>query len=164
VTQEEQWLNFHDATKEVRKKLGVSVGKAQAMLREACASGDVRSQREPYDPATGQGQAPPERIKPMQWSEDNIDLLIDADGCAYFVDVDAEDFDYWLDNQSKRKTKDRARPMDALARSTIAKLDLPDDMSTVEVHQRIGKELKTQGRQVPSLSVVKRIRSNKIMD
>jgi hypothetical protein len=116
MNQDRQWLSFHDAVKEVRKKLGVSIGKAQAMLRDACAKGDVRSQREPYDPTTGEGQAPPERVKPSQWKQNTIDLLIDADGCAYFVDVDAEDFDYWLDNLPKPKTKDRAKPMDDLAR------------------------------------------------
>lgn len=159
MTQEREWLNFHDAAKEVRKKLGVSGGKAQATLREACGKGDVRSRGEPYDPATGQGQAPPELIRPSQWKAEDIDLLIDADGCAYFVDVDAEDFDYWLGSLTKPKTKGRSRPMEDLARETIEKLNLPDDMSHSEVHHCIGKELEARHRRVPSMSVIKRIRA-----
>jgi hypothetical protein len=159
MNSERRWLNFYDAAKEVRKKLGVSVGKAQTMLREVCAKGDIRTQREPYNPATGQGQAPPERVKPSQWKQDDIDLLTDADGCNYFVDLDEEDFEYWLGSLAEPKIKKRTAPMEELARKTIAKLGLPADMSNTEVHQAIGKELK--GRRVPSPSVIKRLRANK---
>jgi hypothetical protein len=159
---EQRWLNFYDAAKEVRKKLGLSVGKAQTMLREVCAKGDIRTQREPYDPTTGQGQGPPELVKPSQWKQDDIDLLIDADGCAYFVDLDEEDFEYWLGSLTETRAKKRTSPMGDLARKTIAKLNLPGDMSNTEVQQAIGRELK--GRRVPSLSVIKRIRAKKPTD
>jgi len=104
------WLNFHFAAKEIKAKLGVSLGKAQAMLRQLCASpGEVRSRKQPYilvnqgtvneEPA---GQGPPELIEPSEWREHEIDLMIDDLGCWYFVDVRESDFRYWLDQQ---KTK-----------------------------------------------------------
>jgi hypothetical protein len=165
MTPERRWLNFYDAAKGVRKRLRVSGGVAQRMLREACAKGDVRSLREPYDPTTGQGEGPPELVKPSQWKQDDIDLMTDDVGCKYFVDVDEEDFDFWLDSMPKAKDKEtRAAPMDNLARKTIAKLNLPDDMSNTEVHDRIGKQLKAERRRVPSLSVIKRIRTKKPMN
>jgi hypothetical protein len=93
------WLHFRLAVGEIMECLGVSAGAAQTMLRDACASGEVRSQREPYNPVTGQGQAPPELIKPSEWAKDQVDLVIDADGCGYFVDVEEDDFRHWLDQQ-----------------------------------------------------------------
>ena len=74
------------------------------MLRVACASGDVRSQRQPYNPATGIDEGPPEPIKPSDWTRDQLDLVRDADGCEYFVDVDEDDFRYWLNRQSTQPT------------------------------------------------------------
>ena len=48
---------------------------------------------------------------------------------------------------------------------TIAKLKLPAEMTNAEVHQRICKQLNTEGiNDVPSLSVIKRIRSKKSMN
>ena|SRR6516165_243421 len=50
---ERDWLSFYIATNEIEQRLGVSGGVAMRMLRDACASGDVRSRRQPYNPATG---------------------------------------------------------------------------------------------------------------
>jgi hypothetical protein len=162
IHQERQWLNFYAAAKEVRKRVGVSSGKAQAMLREACAKGDLRSRREPFDPATGQGQAPPELVKPSQWKTEDIDLLIDADGCAYFVHVDAEDFDYWLDNLPKAKP--RATPKEKLAQLALAALDLPADTPNPEAEKRVNDWLRDNRYSSVSKSTIVRARANKLMN
>jgi hypothetical protein len=156
------WLNFYHAAEEVQQRLRVSVGVARRMLRDACATGDVRSQREPYDPKTGAGEGPPELVKPSDWKRDEVDLVTDADGCDYFVDVDEADFHYWLDNLPKSTRKRRGAPKTDLVRKTIAALNLPAGMTNGEVHQRIAEKLKADGiRDIPHLSVVKRARAKK---
>jgi hypothetical protein len=96
-------LNFHFATKEIRAKLAVSLGKAQSMLRQRCASGEIRSQKQPHTTSPHheflQTEGPPERIEPSEWREHDIDVMTDEDGCQYVVDVDEADFRYWLDQQ-----------------------------------------------------------------
>jgi hypothetical protein len=107
------WLSFYDVTREIEGKLDVSPGRAQSMLRQACASGEVQSQKEPYVIVrhAPQGQAPPQRIEPSEWREHEIDLMTDEDGCRYFVDVDEADFRYWLGQQkAKPKSEVGKRP------------------------------------------------------
>jgi hypothetical protein len=115
---DDDWLNFHFAAKEIKAKLGVSLGKAQAMLRQLCASpGEVRCRKQPYilvnqgtvneEPA---GQGPPELIEPSEWREHEIDLMTDDLGCWYFVDVRESDFRYWL-NQQKATLEQGKQPL-----------------------------------------------------
>jgi hypothetical protein len=104
---EHSWLSFYIAANEIERRLGVSGGVAMRKLRDACASGDVRSQRQPYNPATGIEEGPPETVKPSDWRRDEVDLECDADGCRYFVDVDEADFRYWFDRQ---KPEEKSKP------------------------------------------------------
>jgi hypothetical protein len=84
-----EWLSFYSAAQEIERIKGVSPGKAQSMLRQACASGEVRSVKEPYVTVhqEAEGQGPPQRIEPSEWREHEIDLMTDmcrraADGLA----------------------------------------------------------------------------------
>jgi hypothetical protein len=137
------WLSFHFAANEIEQRLGVSGGMAMRMLRDACASGDVRSQRQPYNPATGIDEGPHEPIKPSDWTNTQLDLECDADGCRYFVDVDEDDFRYWLDKQgSPQKLKlgppSRKR---ALARQAIEQIwpsDIPKDVPNPQILREVG--------------------------
>jgi hypothetical protein len=90
--------SFYIAAKEIREWLGFSPGAAQAKLRELCAGGVVRSWRQPFSMAgrEPQGEGPPERIEPSAWRTNEIDLMTDADGCSYFVDVSTVDLDAQL--------------------------------------------------------------------
>jgi hypothetical protein len=45
---DEPWLSFYTASQEIERRLGLSKGAAQKKLREACASGDPRSRKQPY--------------------------------------------------------------------------------------------------------------------
>ena len=109
---DDDWLDFHYAANEIKAKLGVSLGKAQAMLRQVCATGEVRSQKQPYITVghEAEGQGPPERIEPSEWREHEIDLMTTYDGCWYMVNVSKSDFGYWLD-QHKPKPEQGRQPL-----------------------------------------------------
>jgi len=75
---DDDWLNFHYAVMEIKAKLGVSIGKAQSILRQLCGSGEVRSQKQPYTTTVldeFQGGGPPQKIEPCEWREREIDLI-----------------------------------------------------------------------------------------
>jgi hypothetical protein len=88
-------LNFYFAALEIARRSGLSPGAAQAELRRHCASGEVRSWKQPYSIVAGepQDQGPPERIKPSEWKNLEIDLATDADGYNCFVDVSKIDLE-----------------------------------------------------------------------
>jgi len=118
MTSDDDWLNFHFAAKDIEAKLGVSLGKAQSQLRQLCATGEVRSQKQPCTTInvgtineTLQTEGPPERIEPSEWRNREIDLMIDANECWYSVDVHKDDFGYWLDNQQQPKSELGKQPL-----------------------------------------------------
>jgi hypothetical protein len=147
---ERSWLSFYIAVNEIEQRLGVSGGVASRKLRDACASGDVRSQRQPYNPATGIDEGPPEPIKPSDWWRDQVDLETDADGCRYFVDVDEADFRYWLNgatNNNAHRASSRS-PKRRWAEQAINKLwpgGIPSSVLNKEIEKEVGKWLKQQG-------------------
>jgi hypothetical protein len=90
--------DFFFAAQELAERFALSPGAAEAKLRELCASGVVQSWRQPYSMVGGkpQGEGPPERIEPSAWRTNEIDLMTDADGCNYFVDVSTVDLEAQL--------------------------------------------------------------------
>jgi hypothetical protein len=146
---ERPWLNFYFAANEIEQRLGVSGGMAMRMLREACASGDVRSQRQPCNPATGTDEGPHEPIKPSDWMHHQLDLECDADGCGYFVDVDEDDFRYWLNSATKNNAqKVRGSTKRRLAEQAIKKLwpgGIPSNLLNKEIEKAVGDWLKQEG-------------------
>ena len=144
------WLSFYIAANEIEQRHGVSGGVAMRMLRDACASGDVRSQRQPYNPATGIDEGPPEPVKPNDWRRDQVDLECDADGCKYFVDVDEDDFRYWLNGTTKnnQKVTNRGSPKRRLAEHAIKKLwpgGIPSNLLNKQIEKEVADWLKQQG-------------------
>jgi hypothetical protein len=101
---EEPWFDFHAAVQEMQQRLVMSRGGAQAELRQLCASGQVRSRKQPYTIVNcePQPEGPEERIEPSEWRSREIDLMTDTDGCSYFVDVSKEDFRHWLAQQETK--------------------------------------------------------------
>jgi hypothetical protein len=145
-----EWLSFDIAVNEIEKRLGVSGGVARRKLREACASGDVRSQGQPYNPATGIDEGPAEPIKPGDWRRYEVDLECDADGCRYFVDVDEDDFRYWLNGATNNNAQkaNRGSPKRRLAEQAINKLwpgGIPSSVLNKEIEKAVGEWLKQQG-------------------
>ena len=45
---DEDQTSFYSAAQEIERRFGLSPGAAQAKLRELCASGEVRSVKQPY--------------------------------------------------------------------------------------------------------------------
>ena|SRR5215470_17337834 len=94
-----EWIPFYVSDERVAKHLDLSRGAAQAKLREACASGVVRSWKKPYA-FNGEGlveeQGEWELIAPSEWKANEIDLMTDADGCQFFVSVNEVDLILWL--------------------------------------------------------------------
>ena len=148
---ERDWLNFYFAANEIEQRLGVSGGMAMRMLRQACASGDVRSRRQPCNPATGIDEGPHEPVKPSDWTRGEVDLEFDADGCGYFVDVDEDDFRYWLNSATKnnaQKVTNRGSSKRRLAEAAINKLwsgGIPSNVLNKEIEKAVGEWLKQQG-------------------
>jgi hypothetical protein len=107
---DEEKIGFYLAAEEIRGRLGLSRGAAEKKLRELCASGEVRSWKQPYTIVRGepQGEGPPERIVPSEWRTVEVDLAIDADGCENFVNVSKEDFEYWLTGIKAMSQRDAA--------------------------------------------------------
>jgi hypothetical protein len=103
-------LSFFTAVQEIRGHRGMTIGMAQRALRELCASGLVRSWKQPYSMVRGepQGEGPPEPIEPVEWQTRQIDLMRAADGCSYWVEVSVSDLRGWLNQQPVRKGQ-RAR-------------------------------------------------------
>jgi hypothetical protein len=112
---DDDWLNFHFAAEEIRTKLAVSRGKAQLILRQLCASGEIRSQKQPHTTLPHheflRGEGPPEMIEPREWREHEIDAMTDDVGCKYAVDVSKSDFQHWLDTPKAAKAKVGKQPL-----------------------------------------------------
>jgi len=92
---EDRLLPFQYAAQEIERRLGLTPGAAQSKLREFCAGGIVRSWKQPYSEAWNkiELEGPQERIVPVEWRQTEIDLVTDADGCSYFVDVSVIDLE-----------------------------------------------------------------------
>jgi hypothetical protein len=103
-----EWLRFRDAEIEIASELRVSRGKAQSTLRQACASGEIRSRKQPFLIVKNElcWQDEPEIVDPREWHDHNIDMMTDANGCDYSVDVEKSDFEYWLQGKCQHKGKE----------------------------------------------------------
>ena len=116
-------VNFYFAVKQIERRLSMSVGAAQAKLREFCASGVVRSWKEPYSMVgvEPQGEGPWEQIEPSEWRSREIDLMTDSDGCQYFVEVSESDLEDQLPPLEKPKLQPFEKPKNSLRDEAILK-------------------------------------------
>lgn len=92
------WLPFNEAVEGIARDLGVGLGKAQSTLRQLCASGEVQSLKyhgeftEDNEVVVSPGHLP-ERIKPTEWQEQELDLTVDDDVC---IEIFEADLRHWL--------------------------------------------------------------------
>jgi hypothetical protein len=146
---EKEWLSFHSAAQEIERIKGVSRGKAQSILRQLCATGEVRSVKEPYSIVNNepQGEGPPERIEPSEWRNRDIDLMTDSDGCRYLVDVSEADLRHWLGKpEPKRQSPARKRDIALEAiNATFGNTILPN-IPNSQIEKQAGEWLKQNGR------------------
>jgi hypothetical protein len=106
-----EWFFFHTAANVIAERLGVSGGVAEKMLRELCASGDIRSKQAVNTDDRGWRD---EILKPSEWSKDQMDIEWlrrddvlaeklseeDPEDGPIGVLVNGDDFRYWLNKQS----------------------------------------------------------------
>jgi hypothetical protein len=64
----ENWLAFPEAMFEIRDKLVMPIGPAEAQLRELCANGKVRAITLPWDE-----NEEPKQIPPGRWRTEDLD-------------------------------------------------------------------------------------------
>ena len=148
---EDDWLDFHEAAREVERRFRMSPGAAQAKLRELCASGAVRSWKEPYSfvACQPQGEGPPVHIEPSEWRQREIDVMTDRDGCKYWVDVSKIDLEHSLNRAVKSDVQKKrgSRKLD-LAKRAIKHLwpdGVPDDLLNKQIQKEVSAYLKQHG-------------------
>ena len=149
-------ISFSFANDLVARRLGLSRGAAQAKLRELCASGVVRSWKEPYSNSTDnflktgewiQVEGPEERIEPSEWRSHEIDLRTDAHGCRYFVAVSKDDLAHWLDRQEgpdQQEPKKRAQWLREHAKRAVNALwpkGPPANLNNAQIVNEVGSWL-----------------------
>lgn len=154
------WISFASGAYEVQKRSGVGWAEACRRVRAACRDELITTMTAPYD---DESQLPREfwkAVAPSEWRRRDVDYEgSDADGSDMVAMLKEDDFHRWLAAKPKAK---RASPMDRLAREALADLKLAASVPNKEAHQRVGKWVKTHGgHQVPSKSVIARIRANK---
>jgi hypothetical protein len=144
-------LAFFFGAKEIERSLGVSLGFAQARLRELCASGEVRSWGEPYSMLNGepQSEGPSKRIEPSEWRQRDFDLTTDSDGCKFFVNVSKADLEYWLNNNRKKAVGKKPKPASKLPRDVAKQAinalwanGIPDTLTNGRLVKQVGDWLK----------------------
>jgi hypothetical protein len=109
---DEEWVHFDDAAEAYANFVEVSTGFAQRLLREQCASGNIRSIRYTYEPGD-EGGPNADLLKPSEWVA-NPYLDFEAEyvpgddygdpndphyGEPYpwtYIDVSEDDVVYWI--------------------------------------------------------------------
>jgi hypothetical protein len=72
----EDWLSFYWIVEKIAEGQDIPKGPAERILRELCASGDVRSIK---GRDVSEEDAPEDiaRIRPSEWTKDQVDLTVD---------------------------------------------------------------------------------------
>lgn len=164
-----EWFFFYTARNLVEKRLGVSGGVAERMLREACASGDIRSKQ--LVPKHDEWKY--ETIKPNEWQKDQIDLewqrrddvVTEVTTEQAFepdpsdipgpvgVYVDGDDFRYWLDKQKPAEPVARSPHKRDFARQAVDALwpdGVPKELLAKQIEGEVADWLKAKG--LPEIS------------
>ena len=138
------WIDFSEAAWKIEKRLSVSAGRSEVILRGLCATGDVRSFRvkypidpiHPYDPDS----TPPDEVtvvRPSEWQTTELDF---EDGV---VELSEDDLDYWFGQQGSALAPD---PKDAaLERQLSLQPRPPWKVIADAVRAECGKTLKDRG-------------------
>ena len=118
---DEDRIDFYFAAQEIERRFGLSPGEAQVKLREFCASGVVRSWKQPYliegCYVTRLPEEERERVLPSEWKIREVDLAPEVDGYGIFVDVSKVDLERQIgrgpnrrDAEIIRRLRERQRP------------------------------------------------------
>lgn len=148
----DNWFNFYFAAEEVEERLSVSGGVARRMLRGACASGDIRSVRQLYDPRDSSAEEMPEPVPPGDWKREEVDHATFGE-YVYIVDLNKDDFAYWLDKQAAPAAEPRTAHKRDLAGQAVADLwanGVPKELLNKRIEELVADWLKAKG--LPEIS------------
>jgi hypothetical protein len=156
------WEPFFFGAQKIRAKLGVSHGVSHRMLRELCASGDVRAVLVTYHDGHNH---PIRRIKPSEWRTTELDIhdddLHDEEG--EWVEVSMDDVERWIEQQEPEAAPEPAhretpqkkwvgKAFDALWEGKPPLQDLPNSDLVSRVDTWIAAECKSKNLRKPSIS------------
>jgi hypothetical protein len=102
--QAEEWIYFHFTAEFLADTLSLPLGFAEASLRQACASGEIRTI---VSEAAEVPQEEPQPIPPSRWRNEEVDHTIPSN-CL--VGVCASDLEHWRDRQPKPCRGDNFEP------------------------------------------------------
>jgi hypothetical protein len=97
----DDWFTFSEAVQTIEQLLSYSAGRAEKMLRELCASGEVRSLRVIYTWVEGPSRVVESAtfIRPSEWRTTEVDFEGD-------IDVSGYDLKHWLGQQPSVQLKE----------------------------------------------------------
>jgi hypothetical protein len=139
----EEWIDFYEASEQLRERLSLSRGEAERTLRGLCAGGTVRTLRAVYEVDGSAPVEPLEIIKPSEWLHDEVDLSADDQTTA--IEVCEDDLNHWLDKQQPDKpepAKSSRNPKSSLAQQAIDALWLngipdPKDLTNKDLERLV---------------------------
>jgi hypothetical protein len=111
---EEQWLSFQEAVERIRSRLNTSIGKAQALLKAAVDSGEVRSKR-PDEPVllTADDALLDFNLRPGALNKGAMTMDGEKPSAMQRMErlcFSNDDLDYWLDEQCAPQTTEPTAP------------------------------------------------------
>jgi hypothetical protein len=145
----EQWLTFREAVEIVRAHLGASIGRSEAVMNEARASGQVRFQN-PADPVllmaddglVGMDMRPGAQDKAGVTADGRS--IIHRTSSANMPQISMDDLLDWLGRQSpEQPTPKTTAP--ASVRPNLTKVGAPERYDWDEIEQFVAKQLNEKG-------------------
>jgi hypothetical protein len=147
---EEGWITFYTAAKELEQAFGISWAAAQKRLRQACAEQLITSMKAPYDEPAG--ELPFEywtRVAPSEWREREVDCDgPDKEGCPTEVMIRDADYRHWLNGLSGTRSVPNRSPKQELVKRIIKDIwpdNIPRGTLNKQIERQVGERLKQQG-------------------
>jgi hypothetical protein len=148
---EEGWISFYTAAKELEQAFRISWAAAQKRLRQACADQLITSMKAPCDEPAG--QLPFEcwtRVAPSEWRQREVDYDgPDKDGCSTEVMLREADYRHYLNGLSGTRTVPNRSPKQDLVKRIIKEIwpdGIPPETLNKQIARQVGERIKQQGR------------------
>jgi hypothetical protein len=93
----EEWTRFDCGVGAIRRRLGLSIGASEKILRELCGDGTIRCVRQKFDCENAEPDGRWRFIRPSEWRQTEMDFEHVDD---VFIGVNDDDLAYWLNAQS----------------------------------------------------------------
>jgi hypothetical protein len=142
---DEEWITFYEASREVEKTFGISLAQAQKRLRQACADQLITSMKTPYDREAGiftnEFWSP---VAPNEWRQREVDY----DGPDIAVMLREADYRHWLNSLSGTRSVSNRSPKQDLVKRIIKDIwpdHIPPGTLNKQIEKQVSDRLKQQG-------------------